>query len=172
MAESDIFKIINTDKSKFDHSMARELMKFMTDKESEQKVVLEIKLLYEFYQSHKDDADFPLNTFSDAYGFIQFLPFIKNQVPMIEDHRPKHIIDTSDDNWKLFKKLYDEELIMSERLERLSKEIQSLECNKRQPLELFTLKDEYKVLRKKESENLKEQKFVLSKIISARISKE
>lgn len=161
-------QLINNDKSKFDFSMARELMKFMTSKEATQKVVQEMKLLYEFYQSHKDDLDFPIDTFCEAYCFLQSLPFIKKEIPTIEDKRQLHPIDTTDENWKVFKKLCNDELIISKRLVELSNEIQSLECNKRQPLELFSLRDEYKLLRKTEGENLVQQKFVLNKIIQTR----
>lgn len=171
MTISSIFQLINNDRSKFNLASARELMKEMTTRENLHQVANEMKLLFEYHQQHKDEHDFPEHDFYQAYNYLQVCPLLKDLVPIIKMDHTIPSLNTTNQNWLILKKLCDEEKTITQKILELSQEIQSLESNKRQPLELFSLRDEYRNLRQKERENLREQSFIANKLLISSLGK-
>lgn len=158
--DKNVIRMISESGEKFNKQMARYLTCSFYQTANFTLITDCMKSLYQFYT--RENRQLPY-TFYEAYDFIQHSPLFSSEVPPIETPREcleKYMSPTS----LRFKDLSTQAVKMSTEILSLTEKIMNLQCNKRQPLELFELQKRYELIQKLYDVVCKEQSELLDKL--------
>lgn len=158
-----VIKQISQSGKNFNKQMAQYLMKSCTSSQNLELIIDCMKTLHKFYTIHTSENRTLELSFYEAYDYIQISPLFANAIPHIDipsDCMEKYATTPT----KRYAYLCKRSSLLSEEIAELCVKIERLECDKRQPLELFDLQMRYEDLKNQYNEICKEQCEVFENI--------